>query len=203
MKKYLSIVAVAAVACAVSSYAQGLVGYQNSSTSLVKKWTDASNSTLVNVPKNTGFVQMMYASSGADLTPWDSSMSGAAFIAANVAKGWNLADPTAIRLVDGRFSGGVLTLTGIAANTSFDFVLMGWTGAASSFDQAIKDGAMANVSGRLTLATKGPLDPPPTLGDAVGNTGFSLAPVTPIPEPSTFALAGLGAAALLIFRRRN
>lgn len=34
-------------------------------------------------------------------------------------------------------------------------------------------------------------------------TGFDLFAVTPIPEPTTFALAGLGAASLLIFRKRK
>jgi len=33
--------------------------------------------------------------------------------------------------------------------------------------------------------------------------GFSVSAVAPIPEPSTFALAGLGLAGLLIFRRRK
>lgn len=33
--------------------------------------------------------------------------------------------------------------------------------------------------------------------------GFNLDAVSPIPEPATFALAGLGAAAMLIFRRRK
>jgi hypothetical protein len=41
-------------------------------------------------------------------------------------------------------------------------------------------------------------------GTTPGTTvqGFMLNTV-PVPEPSTFALAGLGAAALLIFRRRK
>jgi len=34
-------------------------------------------------------------------------------------------------------------------------------------------------------------------------TGFQLFPVVAVPEPSSFALAGLGAAALMIFRRRK
>lgn len=35
------------------------------------------------------------------------------------------------------------------------------------------------------------------------NTGFAVLPVSVVPEPSTFALAGLGLASLVIFRRRK
>jgi len=40
-------------------------------------------------------------------------------------------------------------------------------------------------------------------GSFGSSASFSVAAVAPIPEPSTFALAGLGLASLLIFRRRK
>jgi len=43
----------------------------------------------------------------------------------------------------------------------------------------------------------------PTAQGTPLNTGFALFPVVAVPEPSSFALAGLGAAALMIFRRRK
>jgi len=49
----------------------------------------------------------------------------------------------------------------------------------------------------LTLPTS-PIDP--NLSYLIGLSAFR---IVPVPEPTTFALAGLGAAALLIFRRRN
>jgi len=54
--------------------------------------------------------------------------------------------------------------------------------------QATPPGTATLLSGTLTG----------TIGAA--NTGVFL---TPIPEPTSFALAGLGLAALLVFRRRN
>jgi len=200
MKKYLSIIAIAAVACASSAFAQGTVGFQNSSSSLVQQWTDNNNSTLISVPKGAGFVQLFYAPAGTAFTPWD-GQSGNSWINGNA--GWTLSAATPIAPIAGRYSGGVITLAGIAAGNSFDFVLLGWTGAAADFDAAIAGGDMAGVSAKYTLATLDPLLPPPTLANADGFAGFSLAPVSVIPEPSTFALAGLGAAALLIFRRRS
>jgi hypothetical protein len=50
----------------------------------------------------------------------------------------------------------------------------------------------------ITSAIGGTLNTPPNL---VGLQSFNI--YTTVPEPSTFALAGLGAAALLIFRRRK
>lgn len=39
--------------------------------------------------------------------------------------------------------------------------------------------------------------------NVVGNSGLATFNVTPVPEPSVFALSGLGAAALMIFRRKK
>ena len=55
-------------------------------------------------------------------------------------------------------------------------------------------------SGPVTITALGGVGAPPSLpADLVGLSGFTL---TAIPEPSTIALAALGAAALL-FRRRK
>jgi len=46
-------------------------------------------------------------------------------------------------------------------------------------------------------------DPPVTPGTANSFTSFAMTAVAPIPEPSTIILGGLGAAALMAFRRRK
>ena len=196
MKKYLSIIAVAAMATyATSALAQGTLGFNNSSTTLVQQWTDANNSTLMNVPKNGGSVQLFYAPGGTAYN--GSSLSG--LIANN--PGWTLGAITPIAPVAGRFNGGNITLTGIAAGANVSYAVIGWVGNFASFDAALAGGAMAGVNATaFTMATGGvdPLVPPPSL-----STSFTGLTLQPIPEPSTFALAGLGAAALLIFRRRK
>ena len=67
---------------------------------------------------------------------------------------------------------------------------------ASHFDYGTDTGSPFSV------VTGNPSANPPGLpANLVGLVPFSLA--APVPEPSTFALAGLGAAALMIFRRRK
>jgi hypothetical protein len=69
-----------------------------------------------------------------------------------------------------------------------------WTGPAASYDtRTLLGGSSGVFSNPVTL--------PP--GTPPGFVNMPATVMTPIPEPSTFALAGLGAAALLIFRRRK
>jgi len=56
-----------------------------------------------------------------------------------------------------------------------------------------------NVSAIGASSTSG-INPSPTLDNL---TSFNIFSTAPVPEPTTFTLAGLGAAALLIFRRRK
>lgn len=70
--------------------------------------------------------------------------------------------------------------------------------AAAQLDPLVKIGA----SNPLTLALPTSATDP-NLAYLVGLQSFAIASVAPIPEPSTFALAGLAGAAMLIFRRRK
>lgn len=194
MKKYLSIIAVAAMAAyATSALAQGYVGFNNASTSLVRQWADATGSTTMSVPTGGGKVQIGFA---APNTPYNgySGTTAAAWLVAN--PGWNLG-PIANIGPSGRFNGNAVQLPGVT--TSAEYVILGWTGTYGTFDEAFAAGAMVNVSAKATTALEpNSLVPPPSLSATF--TGLTL---QPIPEPSVFALAGLGAAALLIFRRRK
>lgn len=214
MKKLLGIMAITALAA--SAFAQGTVVIGNQ-TGLVKQWTSASDSTLMSVVKGGGMVELIAAPKGTSLTPLYAAQkfnysNFASFLAANT--GWLVpvgnSNPGPIGLGPGIFANGNATITGIAAGGQADYVILGWTGSATTVDAAIAawnaGTAMFGESAIATTATGDPTATPPGVPVNLRTTfaGMTLTPsVGVIPEPSTFALAGLGAAAMLILRRRK
>ena len=98
-----------------------------------------------------------------------------------------------------------------APGTQVQLAVVAWTGSATTFGAAASDpknllawSGDANSGGALTWAN-GTQGLPPSLPVPIvkGASAFNGLVLAPVPEPSTFALAGLGAAALLIFRRRQ
>jgi len=83
-----------------------------------------------------------------------------------------------------------------------------WNNSSNSWNNFVAGGPMGSPDARRygvlaftqSTANYNALPPPPT--PLVNWPGQDLV-MTPVPEPSIFALAGLGAAALLIFRRRK
>jgi hypothetical protein len=108
----------------------------------------------------------------------------------------------------GRFTGGTATLATIAPGTSFSFEVAGWAASlGATFDPnwltAPPTTGAFGLSG-IGTATAGGGTPPAPPGILFGATGLTSGfNMTTVPEPTSMALAGLGAAALLIFRRRK
>ena len=92
--------------------------------------------------------------------------------------------------------GGSATFAIAAWNSAYNT----WVAAVSGQDVAFRGGVVdfVNPTGDYTKTPTPDIPPDLTGWDATGN---SL--IMSVPEPTTFALAGLGAAALLIFRRRK
>jgi hypothetical protein len=111
-------------------------------------------------------------------------------------------------------AGGVSPVTIVTGSSasSVEVEVVGWTGTATSFANALTGNGLVGWAGStLSGGTLGYLQtiavpPSPTPGTTtVANGGFNgltLGPAT-IPEPTTIALGGLGAAALCLFRRRK
>jgi len=110
-------------------------------------------------------------------------------------------------------------IPGFAANTTADFAIAGWTAnIGTSWSQAQLWWSNGTAAGSATtagwfgiassVAQDVGLGPFGSIYNGIfGSTagtinGWGLS-YYPVPEPSTFALAGLGAAAMLIFRRRK
>lgn len=210
----------AITALATSAFAQGTVVLGNE-TGLVQQWTSAADSTLISVPKGGGYVELLAASTSTpSLTPLFTAVAGgnfanyttlSSFLSAN--PGWapaanasGVGTPGLIGLAAGLFADGNYTINNIAEAANAEYAIVGWTGTYTSLDAAIAAGSgMAGISSIYTTATSDTVGTPsPPLPVNLRSTfgGMTLAPLV-IPEPTSFALAGLGLAALLVFRRRN
>jgi hypothetical protein len=99
---------------------------------------------------------------------------------------------------------GIATVTGYQPGTSVNFIIRAWQSSSGAGDWAAARGGITylGTSGLGTaLLGGGAIGTPSAFGVSPGQIGgFN---VVPVPEPSTMALAGLGAAGLLLFRRRK
>ena len=94
----------------------------------------------------------------------------------------------------GYYSATSFLVTPAAVGQPVYFVVVAYNGA---------DYASSSIRGHSAVLQLNTASAPPIAGIGGLSSSFSVAAVAPIPEPSTFALAGLGLASLLIFRRRK
>lgn len=189
MKKTL-VTLLAAAAVVASSYGQGTVTFSASSGTFKVNKEAVPGSGIFNtaVPSSDGAkVVLLWAPVGTT----DVALFSAVGALVNVGT------PVA-----GYFSGGTRTIpagsgaTGIAPGGQVALVVQGFIGT----DYA--NASLRGYSPIFTVTTGNPISTPagtPTPINAVWG-GLNLAQV---PEPTSMALAGLGAASLLIFRRRK
>lgn len=188
------------LAAATAAFAQGTVKFANTSTTLVT--VDGAG-----IPGTPGTYYFgLFTAAVGTTDPLQFSFTG--------VYGTNTA-------AVGRFQGGPNTgiaVPGWATGVERAFIVAGWSAnMGHDFQTAwAQPGFLAPATGwyfgwsAIGRGSPGGTDalgnPVPALvsfGAAPGiTTGFGL-PMLPVPEPTSMALAGLGAAALLIFRRRK
>jgi len=207
MKKVLALAVL--VGATSLSFGQGIINFANNNATQVKV-----SGTNVSGASQWYFALFRAASTQNTITTsLDPTLNGWTF----VAMGTNTAA--------GRFSGNTTTEGVVATPTApstDDYAIAGWSaniGSTWAEAQAFwnngnhDNGARAALGGWFAInatvgdniianPTAGTINSP--FGTIPGSIqGFSLNFIPAVPEPTTFALAGLGAAALVIFRRRK
>jgi hypothetical protein len=98
----------------------------------------------------------------------------------------------------------ITTPSGTAPGASAIFEVQGWTGTYANYAAAVAAGAGVGQTAEFVNGTGNPtLSPPGNPANTSGWDGNLVLIPVPTPEPGTLALGGLGAAALLYFRRRK
>jgi len=107
---------------------------------------------------------------------------------------------TGVGLPAGLVNGATAQVAGITPGNAAKFQIRAWdTTSGASYDLASIHGA----TGLITSQPLGGIDAGGNIVPTPATTGWSSFNIYVVPEPSTFVLAGLGAASLLIFRRRK
>ena len=201
MKKLLitAISGVALVAATVSSYAQGEISFVNSAATAFTYGTGGANTPGTKLFGAAGTYSFsLYVGAFGDTTL--SQMTLATTVnSANAA--------AATSFTAGLISGGnVILPAGFGNGTQYADMIVAYTTADGSYAASVADGHYAGISalGSITPSTS----PIPQVVGSTSGVGFAQIPafalnVTSVPEPATIALGGLGAAALLLFRRKK
>jgi hypothetical protein len=230
MKKILLTIGLAAVA-ALSSQAQGYVLFSSSTQNMSTNNTAGSQQAAGNAAtgKTLGaglFYYALFVSStgaGAGAQQGFSSGNSSTYVF-NEAQ-WVLdTDPTAAgasTATAGRFaatnpntSDSSSTVPGITGGNPYYFQVVGWSAnLGTTLGQAIialttpgQSGYIGQsaISGQITVGNGGTISAPLFFGGGAPNIqAFTLGSFVATPEPGTLALAALGGASMLLFRRKK
>jgi len=197
------LVAAALGISATSGFSQGTISFGNDSTTLVT--TNGSSA-----GQGTGTAAIT-SGSGIKVQLWyqprpNGSVAPAPITASGVGA-W-VAIPTLANLAPqaGKFAAGqVTTGNDVAPAGNVWLEVVGWNLNATSLANALSSGLPNQYIGYSSVWGQGTGDGGSVGAQPIVAGGFQGLVLTPatIPEPTTIAIAGLGAAALLAFRRRK
>jgi hypothetical protein len=179
MKKLL--IALAAVMVTVASYGQGQVVFAN------KVGTTVDAPVMIQGTQNgpgPAYSAQLFLSSGGSLSPLTPATT---FRAAG--------STPATAIADRYWVNQDIIVPGVQPGANATFVVRAWKTSLGTFDAAKATGQNFGESAPVTVAVGGGQLAPANL---VGLQGFSIV----VPEPGTIALGVLGAAALLLRRRK-
>jgi len=189
MKKLL-ITTLVATAAAAGVYAQGTIAVDNLNNS--NPSTTATSGGLIfnqdgTLYTGTFSIEVLGGASAASLTP---------IVTLVGSQGGTISGGPGLFFDS---SGGTYTVPGVAGSGTATLEVEAWGGNFTSLAAAQAGGGAWDITTPFQNATGGGGIPPATPVDLVGMPAVVLS----TPEPSTIALGGLGAAALMMFRRRK
>jgi len=216
MKKLIIATALMA-GTAVSGFSQGQVFFQNAGTSQLYFNSSASSANKVTI----GSIASQPAAASTSTGVVDVGLYWSATAFTDAAQG-TLADTVTINTTTaGDIAGpGTFAISGAPSGTGTDFFVQvyAWDSTYATPDAAIAAGAyfaawsagaanatygLSGAAQEIFNATVSPAAGIPIFGTGAGQWGRAVMLVQQGPEPTTLALGGLGAAALLMFRRRK
>ena len=199
MKKTLVVLAVCVVA--VGAFAQGKVTFGNDANHLIVINSDPAlaknDAALAGVAApQIGTASDVMSSLKAQL--WGGLDAGSMTLQSTL-------DPAGFAgLADGRLANASVTLTGIAGGATGFFQILIFESSAADYAAASTGTELWYASTPVFSGAAGGFAPTPLTSFATWTAGDITLTANPIvPEPSTLALAGLGIASLLLFRRRK
>jgi hypothetical protein len=213
MKKLTLLTAIGLASC-LSSFGQGFLIFNNSSSTAVKDNFTFGHQT--NSPATVMVAILWHAGPGSILPALGTASTASntlpswGSLAGVNALGWNWAMNSGTSNLlsaltrspiptTGTYSGGTVGILGTNPNDTISMYVVGWHAGFADPTAAAAANAGLGWSNPINELLGASSSPGVTMA-AGGVTSFA---VNPVPEPATFALAGLGAAAMLIFRRRN
>jgi hypothetical protein len=197
MKKLL-IISALVIAGALSVHAQGRVAFASAGGGVNSKFIIAPNhhlfpSNAISLTLNPTFRADLFWAPGSTTVGVDASTL--------TGQDYNQAFSTVVSQY-GYFTGGTKTVVGWTSGPIVAQVRV-WDTVYGTYDQAaVAQGGSYFASGLFIVTPTTGTTPAPFLV-GLGNPAGYVLNYNPIPEPTTFTLAGLGAAAMLIFRRRR
>lgn len=213
MKKVL--LTIAAAVLTTAAFGQGVVTFANASST--PGWANPTFDRYAHwgplVPSPLvpgGLVVSNYAGASAALAGSLSSLRAALYYAAStqndinqftLAAGGSASFKGSTSLTAGSWFGGNRTLDTIGSGVTANLVVLVWDNSITT--NPLSAAARGGLFGQSAIFQYTPPTNPQAQPSDFLMTGLTAFNVDLIPEPATFALAGLGAAALLIFRRRK
>jgi len=219
MKKTLLTLALVATA-ASSVFAQGFVLFNNTIAAATHISTNnLGNVGLAGVNAGDYYYALFYSTTATTVNGSTAAVSGSGSYVWS-ASGWSFGNVYGTSSTPGRFvsssadpnnSGGT-AVSGVALGGSAQFVVVGWSASIGNtiadleawYADPTTSGLVGEsvVSGPIITSSGGSSAPPPIFGSTTGLIqGFEMS--TPVPEPTTVALIGIGGLGLAMIRRRK